>query len=143
MKITTLQQENSLITQYCNQLEVALTEIDYPKSLQRQFIEQIHDSLLSYLELHPHATINDLYSCFGSPQDAADSALLNTDPRKLKKQLKSSQLHKFLFAIIVAFFVFVLLFQLGSLAVNRYVSQPYIIESSAAVITGPLPTDTP
>lgn len=37
----------------------------------------------------------------------------------------------------------VVVYRLGALAINRYVSQPYIIESSATVITGPLPTDTP
>ncbi len=37
----------------------------------------------------------------------------------------------------------VVIYRLGALAINRYVSQPYIIESPATVITGPLPTDTP
>lgn len=139
----TLHSENPLAAQYCNQLETALTEVNYPKPLRKQFIEQIRDSILSYIESHPDATLNDLYSNFGLPQDAADSALLNTEPHKLKGELKSSRLHKFLFAVIIAFFAFMLLGQLGMLAINRYVSQPYIIESPATVITGPLPTDTP
>lgn len=143
MKDSTLHHENSLIMEYCSQLESALTEVNYPKPLQQQFIEQIHDSISNYLDFHPNATISDLYLNFGSPQDAADSALLNTDPHKLKKELKNSQLHKFLFAVIAVFFLFVLLSQLGMLAINRYISQPYIIESPATVIVGPLPTDTP
>lgn len=143
MKDFYLHSDSPLAAQYCNQLEAALSEVNYPKSLQHQFITQIHESILSYLELHPNASINDLYSNFGLPQDAADAALLNMDSHKLRKDLKSSRLHKFLFAIIIAFFAFVLLGQLGMLAINRYVSQPYIIESPATVITGPLPTDTP
>ena len=53
------------------------------------------------------------------------------------------QLFHFLFAVVIAILVMVVVYRLGALAINRYVSQPYIIESPAAVITGPLPTDTP
>ena len=46
-------------------------------------------------------------------------------------------------AVVIAILVMVVVYRLGALAINRYVSQPYIIESPATVITGPLPTDTP
>lgn len=68
---------------------------------------------------------------------------INTDSAQIKKQLKTSQLFHFLFAVVIAILVMVVVYRLGALAINRYVSQPYIIESPAAVITGPLPTDTP
>lgn len=64
-------------------------------------------------------------------------------PTKSKKQLKTSQLFHFLFAVVIAILVMVVVYQLGALAINRYVSQPYMIESPATVITSPLPTDTP
>ena len=69
--------------------------------------------------------------------------LPNTDSAQIKKQLKTSQLFHFLFAVVIAILVMVVVYRLGALAINRYVSQPYIIESPATVITGPLPTDTP
>ena len=68
---------------------------------------------------------------------------LVTDSDQIKKQLKTSQLFHFLFAVVIAILVMVVVYRLGALAINRYVSQPYIIESPATVITGPLPTDTP
>ena len=128
---------------YCSQLEKALSEVNYAKPLKRQFLSQMQDSLYSYLETHPDARLEDLYAAFGTPQEAADSVLLNTDSAQIKKQLKTSQLFHFLFAVVIAILVMVVVYRLGALAINRYVSQPYIIESPAAVITGPLPTDTP
>ena len=136
MKIPAQQNGNPLAACYCSQLEKALSEVNYAKPLKRQFLSQMQDSLYSYLETHPDARLEDLYAAFGTPQEAADSALLN-------KQLKTSQLFHFLFAVVIAILVMVVVYRLGALAINRYVSQPYIIESPAAVITGPLPTDTP
>ena len=62
---------------------------------------------------------------------------------QLSGSLKTSQLFHFLFAVVIAILVMVVVYRLGALAINRYVSQPYIIESPATVITGPLPTDPP
>ena len=103
----------------------------------------MQDSLCNYLEAHPDACLEDLYAAFGTPQEAADSVLLNMDSDQIKKQLKAGQLFHFLFAVVIAILIMVVVYRLGALAINRYVSQPYIIESPAAVITGPLPTDTP
>ena len=139
MKIPAQQNGNPLAACYCSQLEKALSEVNYAKPLKRQFLSQMQDSLCSYLETH----LEDLYAAFGTPQEAADSALLNTDSAQIKKQLKTSQLFHFLFAVVIAILVMVVVYRLGALAINRYVSQPYIIESPATVITGPLPTDTP
>ena len=119
MKIPAQQNGNPLAACYCSQLEKALSEVNYAKPLKRQFLSQMQDSLYSYL------------------------VLLNTDSAQIKKQLKTSQLFHFLFAVVIAILVMVVVYRLGALAINRYVSQPYIIESPAAVITGPLPTDTP
>ena len=143
MKIPAQQNGNPLAACYCSQLEKALSEVNYAKPLKRQFLSQMQDSLYSYLETHPDARLEDLYAAFGTPQEAADSVLLNTDSAQIKKQLKTSQLFHFLFAVVIAILVMVVVYRLGALAINRYVSQPYIIESPAAVITGPLPTDTP
>ena len=139
MKIPAQQNGNPLAACYCSQLEKALSEVNYAKPLKRQFLSQMQDSLCNYLEAHPDACLEDLYAAFGTPQEAADSALLNTDSAQIKKQLKTSQL----FAVVIAILVMVVVYRLGALAINRYVSQPYIIESPATVITGPLPTDTP
>ena len=135
MKIPAQQNGNPLAACYCSQLDKALSEVNYAKPLKRQFLSQMQDSLCNYLE--------DLYAAFGTPQEAADSALLNMDSDQIKKQLKTSQLFHFLFAVVIAILVMVVVYRLGALAINRYVSQPYIIESPATVITGPLPTDTP
>ena len=143
MKIPAQQNGNPLAACYCSQLDKALSEVNYAKPLKRQFLSQMQDSLCNYLEAHPDARLEDLYAAFGTPQEAADSALLNTDSAQIKKQLKTSQLFHFLFAVVIAILVMVVVYRLGALAINRYVSQPYIIESPAAVITGPLPTDTP
>lgn len=143
MKISAQQNGNPLAACYCSQLEKALSEVNYAKPLKRQFLSQMQDSLYSYLETHPDACLEDLYAAVGTPQEAADSALLNTDSDQIKKQLKTSQLFHFLFAVVIAILVMVVVYRLGALAINRYVSQPYIIESPATVITGPLPTDTP
>ena len=143
MKIPAQQNGNPLAACYCSQLDKALSEVNYAKPLKRQFLSQMQDSLCNYLEAHPDARLEDLYAAFGTPQEAADSALLNTDSAQIKKQLKTSQLFHFLFAVVIAILVMVVIYRLGALAINRYVSQPYIIESPATVITGPLPTDTP
>ena len=143
MKIPAQQNGNPLAACYCSQLDKALSEVNYAKPLKRQFLSQMQDSLCNYLEAHPDARLEDLYAAFGTPQEAADSALLNTDSAQIKKQLKTSQLFHFLFAVVIAILVMVVVYRLGALAINRYVSQPYIIESPATVITGPLPTDTP
>lgn len=143
MKIPANQHGNPLIASYCSQLGKALSSVNYSKPLKRQFLQQMQDSLCSYLESRPDASLEDLYSTFGTPQEAADSALLNMDSDQIKKQLKTSHFFHFLFAIVVAILVLIVVYQLGALAINRYVSQPYIIESPATVITGPLPTDTP
>lgn len=143
MKIPAQQNGNPLAACYCSQLEKALSEVNYAKPLKRQFLSQMQDSLCNYLETHPDARLEDLYAAFGTPQEAADSALLNTDSAQIKKQLKTSRLFHFLFAVVIAILVMVVVYRLGALAINRYVSQPYIIESPATVITGPLPTDTP
>lgn len=45
---------------------------------------------MHYLEAHPDACLEDLYAAFGTPQEAADSALLNTDSAQIKKQLKQA-----------------------------------------------------
>lgn len=137
MKIPAQQNGNPLATCYCSQLDKALSEVNYAKPLKRQFLSQMQDSLYSYLETHPDARLEDLYAAFGTPQEAADSALLNTDSAQIKKQLKTSQLFHFLFAVVIAILVMVVVYRLGALAINRYVSQPYIIESPATVITGP------
>ena len=136
MKIPAQQNGNPLAACYCSQLDKALSEVNYAKPLKRQFLSQMQDSLYSYLETHPDARLEDLYAAFGTPQEAADSA-------QIKKQLKTSQLFHFLFAVVIAILVMVVVYRLGALAINRYVSQPYITESPATVITGPLPTDTP
>ena len=143
MKIPAQQNGNPLAACYCSQLDKALSEVNYAKPLKRQFLSQMQDSLCNYLEAHPDARLEDLYAAFGTPQEAADSALLNTDSDQIKKQLKTSQLFHFLFAVVIAILVMVVVYRLGALAINRYVSQPYIIESPATVITGPLflPTD--
>ena len=143
MNIPASQHGNPLVTCYCSQLEKALSEVNYAKPLKRQFLSQMQDSLCSYLETCPDASLEDLYTAFGTPQEAADSALLNTDSDQIKKQLKAGQLFRFLFAVVIAILVMVVVYRLGALAINRYVSQPYIIENPATVITGPLPTDTP
>ena len=92
MKIPAQQNGNPLAACYCSQLEKALSEVNYAKPLKRQFLSQMQDSLCSYLEAHPDARLEDLYAAFGTPQEAADSALLNTDSAQIKKQLKTSQL---------------------------------------------------
>ena len=129
MKIPAQQNGNPLAACYCSQLEKALSEVNYAKPLKRQFLSQMQDSLCNYLEAHPDARLEDLYAAFGTPQEAADSALLNTDSAQIKKQLKTSQLFHFLFAVVIAILVMVVVYRLGALAINRYVSQPYIIES--------------
>ena len=95
MKIPAQQNGNPLAACYCSQLEKALSEVNYAKPLKRQFLSQMQDSLYSYLEAHPDARLEDLYAAFGTPQEAADSALLNTDSAQIKKQLKTSQLFHF------------------------------------------------
>ena len=107
MKIPAQQNGNPLAACYCSQLEKALSEVNYAKPLKRQFLSQMQDSLYSYLETHPDACLEDLYAAFGTPQEAADSALLNTDSDQIKKQLKTSQLFHFLFAVVIAIRVMV------------------------------------
>ena len=143
MKIPAQQNGNPLAACYCSQLEQALSEATYAKPLKRQFLSKMRDSLSSYLEAHPDARLEDQNAALGTPQESADSVLLNMDSDQIKKQLKTSQLFHFLFAVVIAILVMVVVYRLGALAINRYVSQPYIIESPATVITGPLPTDTP
>lgn len=85
MKIPAQQNGNPLAACYCSQLDKALSEVNYAKPLKRQFLSQMQDSLYSYLETHPDARLEDLYAAFGTPQEAADSALLNTDSAQIKK----------------------------------------------------------
>ena len=84
MKIPAQQNGNPLAACYCSQLEKALSEVNYAKPLKRQFLSQMQDSLYSYLETHPDARLEDLYAAFGTPQEAADSALLNMDSDQSK-----------------------------------------------------------
>jgi len=88
MKIPAQQNGNPLAACYCSQLDKALSEVNYAKPLKRQFLSQMQDSLCNYLEAHPDARLEDLYAAFGTPQEAADSALLNTDSAQIKKQLE-------------------------------------------------------
>lgn len=85
MKIPAQQNGNPLAACYCSQLEKALSEVNYAKPLKRQFLSQMQDSLCSYLEAHPDARLEDLYAAFGTPQEAADSVLLNMDSDQIKK----------------------------------------------------------
>ena len=121
MKIPAQQNGNPLAACYCSQLDKALSEVNYAKPLKRQFLSQMQDSLYSYLETHPDARLEDLYAAFGTPQEAADSALLNTDSAQIKK---TSQLFHFLFAVVNAILVMVVVYRLGALDITRYVSQP-------------------
>ncbi|MFR6372885.1 MAG: DUF6120 family protein [Subdoligranulum sp.] len=84
MKIPAQQNGNPLAACYCSQLDKALSEVNYAKPLKRQFLSQMQDSLCNYLEAHPDARLEDLYAAFGTPQEAADSALLNTDSAQIK-----------------------------------------------------------
>ena len=102
MKIPAQQSGNPLAACYCSQLEKALSEVNYAKPLKRQFLSQMQDSLCNYLETHPDTRLEDLYAAFGTPQEAADSALLNMDSDQIKKQLKTSQLFHFLFVLILS-----------------------------------------
>ena len=86
MKIPAQQTGNPLAACYCSQLDKALSEVNYAKPLKRQFLSQMQDSLCNYLEAHPDARLEDLYAAFGTPQEAADSVLLNTDSAQIKKQ---------------------------------------------------------
>ena len=139
MKIPAQQNGNPLAACYCSQLEKALSEVNYAKPLKRQFLSQMQDSLYSYLETHPDARLEDLYAAFGTPQEAADSALLNTDSAQIKKQLKTSQLFHFLFAVVIAILVMDELDDNDKLTVARarkiqkFLSQPFFV---AEVFTG-------
>lgn len=111
---------------------------------QGPLIDSLGESVDEYLSDHPNASLSDLYQRYGEPHEIAKLSIQQVDSHKLLCKLRKQRIVKLVLLTVAALFIAFCVWQLGCLALNRYVSHPYVVVSSG-VNDGdlPLPTSMP
>lgn len=92
-------EQTELQMQYIVQLRRALK--DSPQ-LRRRLPLSVLDSIGEYLAAHPNATMQDLYSQFGTPQQVADEALQAAEPQERKTRQRRTRIILLCMAVALA-----------------------------------------
>ena len=131
----------ALRRQYCRELRRAMS---FAPDLGKRCAAQMEESLASYLDEHPEATMEELNRVFGTPAQAAQEMLGNLDAAQIQKQMAQYRWRRIAARVIVGLVLAFSLLQVGRFLVDRYVNPPIVLVTGSAVVDEePLPTDTP
>ena len=133
-------QPEALGLQYCRQVKHCLS---CPASVQKPILSQLEESVLSYLEEHPSADLQELFSHFGTPNDFAANVLENLDGKQLQTQLQHYRWRRIIAAIILGLALAYGVFYCARLTINHIFHPGYVIIGEAQEDEGPMPTSPP
>lgn len=136
---STLQPE-ALCRQYCRQVKHCLS---CPASVQKPIMNQLEESVLSYLEEHPSDDLQELFAHFGTPEDFAANVLENLDGKQLYTQLQHYRWRRILLTAILGLALGYGIFYCTRLAINWIFEPGYVIIGEAQEDVGPMPTSRP
>lgn len=136
---TTLQPE-ALGLQYCRQVKHCLS---CPASIQKPILSQLEESVLSYLEEHPSADLQELFSHFGTPEDFAANVLENLDGKQLQTQLQRYRWRRILLTVILGLALAYGVFYCARLTIDYIFYPGYVVIGEAQEVEGPIPISPP
>ena len=140
IKQHTAPQPEALCRQYCRQVK---HHLPCPASVQKTILSQLEESVMSYLEEHPSADLQELFSHFGTPEDFAANVLENMDGKQLQAQMQRYRWRRILLASILALALGYGIFYCARLAIDYIFYPGYVIVGEAQVTEGPIPTSPP
>ncbi len=133
-------QPEALCRQYCRQVKHCLS---CPASVQKPILSQLEESVLSYLEEHPSADLQELCSHFGAPEEFAANVLENLDGKQLQTQFQHYRWRRIILTAILALALGYGVFYCARLTINHIFYPGYVIIGEAQVDEGPIPTSPP
>lgn len=125
---------------YCRRLHRALHDLP---DLQRRLVPQSRDSILRYLEEHPDADDEALYTRFGLPEQAALEAIAALDPIDLQNRLQRYRRRRLVVSLIVAAAFLYAVVSCVRLEITYINDDSYDLIGPAIVLDGPIPTNPP
>lgn len=140
IKQHTAPQPETLCRQYCRQVK---HHLPCPSSVQKTILSQLEESVMSYLEEHPSADLQELCSHFGTPKDFAANVLENMDGKQLQAQMQRYRWRRILLTSILALALGYIVLRCAQFTINWIFAPGYVIISEAQEIEGPIPTSSP
>lgn len=98
--------------------------------MKRQLLARIKDSIDTYLVDHPNATMDEIITQFGAPQEIATACLEEMDPKKISADLKIRKKILFIFFGAVLAVILMIAGTLLLVLQSDYDSKTGYIESS-------------
>lgn len=138
-------QKESLCRRYCRQVK---HHLPCSGTVRKPILDQLSESVFSYLEEHPSADLKVLYTHFGTPEDFAANVLENLDGKQLQGQMHRYHWRRVMGSVVLGLALTFGIFYCAGLTIDRLsVPAPIIIEhplsDSPDTIEGPVPSAPP
>lgn len=129
-----------LARQYCKQVRHHLA---CSASIHKPILEQLNESILSYLDEHPDSDLQGLYTHFGSPENFAADILEGLDGKQIQTQVSRYRWRRILVILILGLALLYCVFYCARLTINWIFQPGYVVIGPAVEDEGPIPTSPP
>ena len=141
-------QKEALCRRYCRQVK---HHLPCSGTVRKPILNQLRESVFSYLEEHSSADLKELYTHFGTPEDFASNVLENLDGKQLQGQMHHYRRCRVMGSVVLGLALAFGIFYCADLTIDRLsVPTPIIIENpeetaaaSSDRIEGPIPSAPP